>query len=204
MLIGKNWCCQTGLNCRPLHYQWSALPLSYGSMPGIRGIGPKGPCRRPVLATRAPPAQARGGAGKGPKRAKIDMVAGSLLQTGPTRADRFHFASRAGTPAPPNHCGASGKEAIARRADETQYVRRQEKCRDGTPDRPRMQDDQDERAGTAKPVVKDSRQARLKLALRENLKRRKSQARGRSDDAGAPSENTDASLDDAGGVKPGQ
>ena len=31
----KNWCCQTGLNCRPLHYQWSALPLSYGSMPGI-------------------------------------------------------------------------------------------------------------------------------------------------------------------------
>jgi hypothetical protein len=34
------WCCQTGLNCRPLHYQWSALPLSYGSMPGIRGIGP--------------------------------------------------------------------------------------------------------------------------------------------------------------------
>src|SRR3984893_19224347 len=30
----KDWCCQTGLNCRPLHYQWSALPLSYGSMPG--------------------------------------------------------------------------------------------------------------------------------------------------------------------------
>ena len=33
--IGKRWCCQTGLNCRPLHYQWSALPLSYGSMPGM-------------------------------------------------------------------------------------------------------------------------------------------------------------------------
>jgi hypothetical protein len=29
----NGWCCQTGLNCRPLHYQWSALPLSYGSMP---------------------------------------------------------------------------------------------------------------------------------------------------------------------------
>src|SRR5947207_13596474 len=29
----EDWCCQTGLNCRPLHYQWSALPLSYGSMP---------------------------------------------------------------------------------------------------------------------------------------------------------------------------
>ncbi|MBR1228652.1 MULTISPECIES: hypothetical protein [unclassified Bradyrhizobium] len=67
-----------------------------------------------------------------------------------------------------------------------------------------MQDDQDKRAGTAKPDVKDSRQQRLKLALRENLKRRKSQARGRSDEGAAPSENTDVSLDDAGGVKPGQ
>ena len=26
------WCCRTDLNCRPRHYQWSALPLSYGSM----------------------------------------------------------------------------------------------------------------------------------------------------------------------------
>ena len=52
--------------------------------------------------------------------------------------------------------------------------------------------------------VKDSRAARLKLALRENLKRRKSQARGRSDEAAASSETADASLDDAGGEKPGQ
>jgi hypothetical protein len=42
----EKWCCQTGLNCRPLHYQWSALPLSYGSMPRIKRIGPKGPSRR--------------------------------------------------------------------------------------------------------------------------------------------------------------
>ena len=52
--------------------------------------------------------------------------------------------------------------------------------------------------------VKDSREARLKLALRENLKRRKSQARGRSDEAAASSEQDVASLDDAGGEKPGQ
>jgi hypothetical protein len=26
------WCCRTGLNCRPLPYQGSALPLSYGSV----------------------------------------------------------------------------------------------------------------------------------------------------------------------------
>jgi hypothetical protein len=52
--------------------------------------------------------------------------------------------------------------------------------------------------------VKDSRHQRLKLALRENLKRRKSQARGRSDEAAASSETEDASLDDSGGEKPGQ
>jgi hypothetical protein len=46
--------------------------------------------------------------------------------------------------------------------------------------------------------TKNSRQDRLKLALRENLKRRKSQARGRSDPAAASSEDVDASLDDAG------
>ena len=28
---GISWCCRTGLNCRPLPYQGSALPLSYGS-----------------------------------------------------------------------------------------------------------------------------------------------------------------------------
>ena len=29
------WCCRGGLNSRPLPYQGSALPLSYGSMPGL-------------------------------------------------------------------------------------------------------------------------------------------------------------------------
>ena len=42
----KSWCCQTGLNCRPLHYQWSALPLSYGSMPRSLENRPKGPSER--------------------------------------------------------------------------------------------------------------------------------------------------------------
>jgi hypothetical protein len=61
-----------------------------------------------------------------------------------------------------------------------------------------MMDDRDkaERQGAA---AKDSRQDRLKLALRENLKRRKSQARGRSDPASASSESRDASLDDPSG-----
>jgi hypothetical protein len=40
-------------------------------MPGIRGIGPQRPFRRPVLATRTPQAQARGQARKGSKSTKI-------------------------------------------------------------------------------------------------------------------------------------
>ena len=50
---------------------------------------------------------------------------------------------------------------------------------------------------------KISRQDRLKLALRENLKRRKSQARGRSELAAAPSGTGDASPY-GDGSKPGE
>jgi hypothetical protein len=64
-----------------------------------------------------------------------------------------------------------------------------------------MKDNQDRLSGKTSADVKDSRRDRLKLALRENLKRRKSQARGRSD-AGASSETADASLDDASGEEP--
>jgi hypothetical protein len=42
---------------------------------------------------------------------------------------------------------------------------------------------QDDRQGSGRSAgkAKDTRQERLKLALRENLKRRKSQARGKAD-----------------------
>ena len=43
-----------------------------------------------------------------------------------------------------------------------------------------------------------SRQDRLKQALRENLKRRKSQARGRKSDAAPSSADAKVCLDDAG------
>ena len=48
----------------------------------------------------------------------------------------------------------------------------------------------------------NARQDRLKLARRENLKRRKSQARGRSDVAAIPRDDADASLHDELGTKP--
>ena len=74
----------------------------------------------------------------------------------------------------------------------------------GSSDGPAMKGDQGKGAEKTGTDVKDSRRDRLKLALRENLKRRKSQARGRSDVDAAPSENADVSLDDASGAKPGQ
>ena len=68
---------------------------------------------------------------------------------------------------------------------------------------PGMTDDNAKGQSKSAPDVKDSRRDRLKLALRENLKRRKSQARGR-DDLAASSEDAAATLDDAGGAKPNQ
>ena len=64
-----------------------------------------------------------------------------------------------------------------------------------------MKDDKDKGEGQA---TKNSRADRLKLALRENLKRRKSQARGRSDMTVAPRDEAGVSLHDTGGKKPGE
>ena len=69
----------------------------------------------------------------------------------------------------------------------------------GVFDKPAMKDNQDRSPGKLSAESKDSRRDRLKLALRENLKRRKAQARGRD---ATPSGSADASLDDAGGEKP--
>ena len=52
----------------------------------------------------------------------------------------------------------------------------------------------DPRKDSGKDPGKDPRQDRLKLALRENLKRRKSQARGRGDITIAPSNDDEVPL----------
>jgi hypothetical protein len=54
------------------------------------------------------------------------------------------------------------------------------------------------------PAKKNSRQDRLKLALRENLKRRKSQARAKGDVTIAPSDAETVPPHDGGGEKPGE
>jgi hypothetical protein len=57
-------------------------------------------------------------------------------------------------------------------------------------------------APSKKESGKASRQDRLKLALRENLKRRKSQAKGRSDVTMTPSNGDDVPPHDTGGKNP--
>jgi hypothetical protein len=68
-----------------------------------------------------------------------------------------------------------------------------------------MTDDMKKGEGRAGHLAeKDARRDRLKEALRENLKRRKSQARGRNDIALAPSPGEAAAPHDGGGEKPGE
>jgi hypothetical protein len=71
-----------------------------------------------------------------------------------------------------------------------------------------MKDEKDKYEGQTRAAgrnpAKDPRRDRLKLALRENLKRRKSQARARSDVTMAPSNADDASPHDGSGKKPGE
>jgi hypothetical protein len=220
------WCCQTGLNCRPLHYQWSALPLSYGSMPGSGESAQKGRYRRPVLATRTPLAQARGRVGRVQECPKKSAV---LLQPGQLRADPVPCFLRL------------RRQRVQRAKHDLEFDHFAESVEFGDFDTPKwpvadiggkfqrggvdaaavqpliyspvlnvyskgptMKDDKAKRDGQIGQPVKDSRQSRLKLALRENLKRRKSQARGRSDAEGASPEEADASLDDAAGKEPGR
>jgi hypothetical protein len=64
-----------------------------------------------------------------------------------------------------------------------------------------MTNPEDKSSAQTRTASKETRQDRLKLALRENLKRRKLQERGRSD--AASSEPSDGPKDDAGG-KPGR
>jgi hypothetical protein len=71
-----------------------------------------------------------------------------------------------------------------------------------------MKNDKDNREGPSGKSEKNPRQNpredRLKLALRENLKRRKSQARGRDDSAGAASNADEATPHEGGGKVPGE
>jgi hypothetical protein len=67
-----------------------------------------------------------------------------------------------------------------------------------------MDDGKDKREGQSGKGAKELRQDRLKLALRENLKRRKSQARGRDDFTIASSKSDDVAPHDGSKKDPGK
>jgi hypothetical protein len=71
-------------------------------------------------------------------------------------------------------------------------------------DRRTMSDQKDGREGHGAVRAKGSRQDRLKLALRENLKRRKSQARERDKMTAEPSQDDEAVLHQEAVKKPGK
>ena len=102
--------------------------------------------------------------------------------------------------------GEDRESAIAGWTSEPQYVPTiaTPADRDGLFNERTMKDDQAKRERKTGTAVNDSRADRLKLALRENLKRRKSQARGRNDLTAASSEDAGAALDDGNGKEPDQ
>jgi hypothetical protein len=67
-----------------------------------------------------------------------------------------------------------------------------------------MKDEKDKGEAPSGGPAKDTRQERLKQALRANLKRRKSQARGRDDVTTASSRSDEASPHDRGDKNPGK
>jgi hypothetical protein len=67
-----------------------------------------------------------------------------------------------------------------------------------------MKDGGKERGRAAEKAAKGGREGRLKLALRENLKRRKSRARGRDDFTIASSNSDDVEPHDGSDKNPGK
>jgi hypothetical protein len=114
-----------------------------------------------------------------PKRAKIGF----------RRLPPAWAASTRAKPVPPRRCDDRARVGVIGYSARVQQHSRQGLAMTDERDKAERQD----------AAAKDSRRDRLKLALRENLKRRKSQARGRSDPANASSESGDGSLDDASG-----
>src|SRR6202012_3757476 len=164
---GDIWCCRTGLNCRPLPYQGSALPLSYGSRPrresaqrarqGGRSF-PQGPPSRKPRAPRDRQKRSRSGSrGRGPR----------------IRSFRCHHDQMNYRQFP-----SAGIGLFLPRFETSNVLATMTDEGDG---RERQAGASAKNSGKALPrkdSKPDARQDRLKLALRENLKRRKSQARG--------------------------
>jgi hypothetical protein len=197
------------LSTSPLPMECSTTELRQHA-PDTR-IGPKGPCKAADPCHKAPFRASAVRAGKTSKTTRPGLD-GDPFQPSQRRP-------RSGSPSPrrapatpwPDREGIYFGRDLAQRSILSTVLN---KPHDGFS----MQDDDGKREGSPSAFAKnsskgarkdrandrpqDKRQDRLKLALRENLKRRKSQARGRGDPASASSNSEDPAPYDDGASEP--
>ena len=174
------WCCERGLNSRPLHYQWSALPLSYRSMARpARARGRRRACaigsgvwqavmgRKGGLAVHGAGSMARLGLSGLTSRAVAPMENPFQPRRSPLSRSP-EPSGPAGDPMNDNSPNANSPHADASPVENASPT---------SPAAPAP-------AGARKA---DPRAAeRLAAALRENLRRRKQQAKARRSEAAIP------------------
>jgi hypothetical protein len=200
-------------------------------MPRMRESARKPLQGAPFLATRPPAAQARGGLRGHQKRPKIGSAGGAPVRGINLRADPVPISSPAAGVSCSGAAGPRIRH-LARlvESDELDALLSCRWPIDGylcaaglaaainlqsvyslpcgfgstaSLDGSTMTDEKDRRAGPLAGNPKpDSRQDRLRLALRENLKRRKSQARGRREPEPASSHRDEAAPHDDSRSKP--
>ena len=184
------------LSTSPLPMECSTTELRQRAR--ITGVGQIGPTRRPILATRPLLAQARGlrcADRGGAAAACFDRAMGWPIRF-PRLAARRRRLDRADHDLEFDHFAGFVASARSIPSSCQWFMMTNEK--DG--DRP----DSVTAKRTAGQAAEDSRQDRLKRALRDNLRRRKSQARARSEPTPASSPAGDGAPYDGGGSQPGE
>jgi hypothetical protein len=163
------------LNCRPLPYQGSALPLSYGSMPGVQSNKESAP-EGPREARRCVP--------QGLHWRKVGRAPGQL-QTGVKLARQIRCAGRGSGSRimrkGPSRLVRAGRGLRERRARHNMFDASAPQGAIFRTARPKfaMTDESPNNRRQHTLRGDEARQDRLKAKLRENLKRRKSQERER-------------------------
>ena len=175
------------LSTSPLPMECSTTELRQHAR--IRRIGQNGPYRRADPCHKAP---ARASARKVRRTTKIGKI--SAIGLPPCSSGRFWADPVPEFVGGPAGAGFSPIEGPVILSSGTAH-------KSGST----MTNDRDKGEGRQGHLAKkDARRDRLKQALRENLKRRKSQARGRNDIAPASSPDEAAAPHDVGGEKPGE
>ncbi len=211
------------LSTSPLPMECSTTELRQRAR--IRESAETAPAGGAILATRAPLAQARGRLAGYRERPKSARMAASGAFSNETTPIRFRFRRRLAHGVMWSGGRGRGQAGIFKKPRRRALLSARSKAASRIGDCRRakhaisghgrfeasirngfmMTDEGDRPEGRAgRPAQGDARRDRLKEALRENLRRRKSQARGRGDIAASPSAGGIAAPHDGGGKKPGE